>query len=120
MEESKKPTTLGQYLEQGRQISGLSLRQLEAASGVNIMTIRRLLNNQVDSPSAEHVQQLVRTLELDENDAFAYIGVTPPKGLPDIAPYLRAKMGLRGEALRQAAEEIQEIIEKYDGDTPDQ
>lgn len=119
MKEQNRPATLGQYLEQGRQKSELSLRQLAAASGVNIMTIRRLLSDQVESPSAEHVQQLVRTLELDEADAFAYIGVTPPEGLPDTTPYLRAKHGLRGQALSKAAKEIQAIINKYDGIQPD-
>lgn len=119
MESTNRPTTLGQYLEQGRQKSGLSLRQLAAVSGVNVMTIRRLLNDQVESPSAEHVQQLVRTLELDETDAFAYIGVTPPEGLPSIAPYLRATTGLKGNDLNEATEQIQKIIDKYDRLPPD-
>ncbi|WP_084477487.1 helix-turn-helix domain-containing protein [Actinokineospora enzanensis] len=115
MNEAKKPTTLGQYLEQGRQEAGLSLRQLSAASGVNLMTIRRILHDEVESPSAEHVQHLVHTLELDEADAFAFIGVTPPKGLPSVAPYLRQKHGLKGDALSEATDQIQKIIEKYNG-----
>jgi transcriptional regulator with XRE-family HTH domain len=119
MAENNEPTTLGRYLEQGRQRSGMSLRQLAAASGVNIMTIRRLLNDQVESPSAEHVQQIVHTLELDENDAFGFIGVTPPKGLPSIAPYLRAKVGLQGKDLDEATKQIQKIIDKYNNAPPD-
>jgi transcriptional regulator with XRE-family HTH domain len=119
MNEAKKPTTLGQYLEQGRHDTGMSLRQLAAASGVNVMTIRRLLHDEVESPSAEHVQHLVHTLELDEADAFAYIGVTPTAGLPSVAPYLRQKHGLEGSALSEAAEQIQKIIEKYNTAPPD-
>ncbi len=122
MESKNRPTsgaTLGQYLEKGRQDAGLSLRQLAAASGVNIMTIRRLLGDEVESPSAEHLQQLARVLELNEADVFGYIGVTPPEGLPEVAPYLRAKHNLKGESLNKAAQEIQNIINKYDGTLPD-
>lgn len=97
----------------------MSLRQLAAASGVNVMAIRRLLHDEVEHPSAEHVQHLVQTLELDEADAFAYIGVTPPTGLPSVAPYLRQKHGLEGDALSEATEQIQKIIEKYNTAPPD-
>jgi transcriptional regulator with XRE-family HTH domain len=122
MESNNRPTsgaTLGQYLEKGRQDAGLSLRQLAAASGVNIMTIRRLLGDEVESPSAEQLQRLAQVLELDEAEVFAFIGITPPKGLSSIAPNLRAKFKLRGDALSEAAEEILKIINKYDGTPPD-
>ncbi|MYZ33927.1 MULTISPECIES: helix-turn-helix transcriptional regulator [unclassified Streptomyces] len=111
--------TLGQYLEQGRQEAGFTLRELASASGVPKSTLDRILKDQVESPPIEPVQQLARVLELDEAEAFAYIGVTPPSGLPSIAPYLRAKHGLRGQALSDAAQEIQNIINKYDGVPPD-
>ncbi|MGA5426641.1 helix-turn-helix domain-containing protein [Streptomyces koyangensis] len=116
--ESLSPT-LGRYLEKGRQHAGLSLRRLATASGVPLRTIRRILNDEVESPAAEDLQQLARVLELDESDVFGYIGVTPPKGLPDVAPYLRAKHKLKGESLNKAAEEIQSIINKYDNMSPE-
>lgn len=121
MNETNHPIaeTLGHYLEQGRQEAGLTLRQLASASGVPKSTVGRILKGEVENPSIEHVQQLARVLELDESEAFAYIGVTPPSGLPSITPYLRAKHGLRGEALSEAAQEIQDIINKYDGVQPD-
>lgn len=119
MNEKNTPATLGQYLERGRKKSGLSLRQLAAASGVPVRTIRRILGDEVESPAAEDLQRLAQALELDEVDVFGYIGVTPPKGLPGIAPYLRAKHGLRGDALGEAAREIENIINKYDGIQPD-
>lgn len=110
---------LGQYLEQARQRAGLSLRQLAAAAHIPMSTVNHLLKDEIDRPAAEDLQQIARVLELDEVDIFAYIGVTPPKGLPGIAPYLRAKHGLRGDALSEAAREIQNIINKYDGIQPD-
>lgn len=122
MESKNRPTsgaTLGQYLEKGRQNAGMSLRQLSAASDVPTTTLRRILDNEVESPSVEHLQRIARILELDEAEIFAFIGVTPPKGLPSVAPYLRAKYKLQGEALNDATEEILKIINKYDGTPPD-
>jgi transcriptional regulator with XRE-family HTH domain len=91
------------------------LRQLADASGIHVSAVNRLLKDEVESPSAEHLQQLARVLELDEAEVFAFIGVTPPKGLPSVAPYLRAKYKLHGDALSEATEEILKIIDKYDG-----
>jgi hypothetical protein len=50
---------------------------------------------------------------------LGFIGVTPPEGLPSVTPYLRAKFRIKGEALDEAAREIQKIIDKYDGEPPD-
>jgi transcriptional regulator with XRE-family HTH domain len=111
--------TLGQYLEDGRQRARLSLRQLAAASRVPVRTIRRILGDEVESPAAEDLQKIANVLELDTADVFGYIGVTPPKGLPDVVPYLRAKHHLKGDALSRAAQEIQNIIDKYDGIAPE-
>lgn len=110
--------TLGYYLEQGRQEAGLTLRQLATASGVPKSTVSRILKGEVEHPAVEHVQQLARVLELDETDVFAYMGVTPPKGLPSVAPYLRQKHGLKGDALSEATDQIQKIIERYNGSAP--
>lgn len=115
MKFEERPMTLGQYLELGRRSVGLSYRQCASAANMPLTTAMRLFRDSVENPQADHVQRLVRVLELDDTDAFAYIGVTPPEGLPDTTPYLRAKYGLRGRALSEAAKEIQEIINKYDG-----
>jgi len=117
--ESLSPS-LGQYVEKGRQHAGLSLRQLATASEVPVRTIRRILADEVESPAAEDLQSIANVLELDLADVLGFIGVTPPKGLPDITPYLRAKHKLRGETLNKAAKEIQNIINKYDGVPPDE
>jgi transcriptional regulator with XRE-family HTH domain len=111
MKSSKKPLpdTLGQYLEQGRQEAGFSLRQLVGATGIPLTTIARLMKDEVENPQADLVQQLARVLELDVVDALAYIGVVRPRGLPSAKLYLREKYGLRGEV----ADEIQEIINKH-------
>jgi transcriptional regulator with XRE-family HTH domain len=110
---------LGQYLEKKRQDAGMSLRRLELASGVPFTTIRRLLYGEVENPTPEHLQSIAKALKLDESEVFGLIGVTPPQGLPGVAPYLRAKFKLKGDALSEATREIQKIIDKYDGIPPD-
>lgn len=119
MEFGKRPTTLGQYLELGRQKVGLSYRQCASAAEMPLTTAMRLFRDDVESPQADHLQRLVRVLELDEVEALAYIGVTPTEGLPSIGPYLRATTGLKGKDLQEATEQIQRIINKYDGIPPD-
>lgn len=116
--EKPLPNTLGQYLEKGREEAGLSLRQLASASGIHESTVNRLLKDQIEKPLAEQVQQLARVLELNVTDALAYIGVVRPRGLPSTKLYLREKRGLRGQALDEATEAVEEIIrevtDKYD------
>lgn len=119
MKVSKKPlpNTLGKYLEAGRHEAGFSLRQLAKATGIHESAVNRLLKDEVAKPSAEHVQQLVRVLELNLTDALAYIGVVRPRGLPDTRLYLREKQGLKGQALDEATKAVdgllKEIADKY-------
>jgi transcriptional regulator with XRE-family HTH domain len=113
MERRFESQTLGQYLEEGRQAAGFSLRQLASASDIPMSTVNRLLKDEVESPSAEHLQRLASVLELDSTDVFAFIGVTQPQGLPTVAPYLRAKYKLSGDALSEAEQELRRIIEKH-------
>ncbi|MEV7321221.1 helix-turn-helix transcriptional regulator [Streptomyces sp. NPDC093970] len=119
MEEDSNPTTLGQYLEQGRKKAGLSLRQLAKAAGIPMSTVNHLLKDEIERPAAEHLQSIANVLELDMTDVFGFMGITPPSGLPGIAPYLRATTGLRGEDLNEATEQIQKIIDKYNDLPPD-
>ncbi|WP_165485511.1 helix-turn-helix domain-containing protein [Protofrankia symbiont of Coriaria ruscifolia] len=113
MTESEQEITLGSYLRSQREIAELSIRELARLSGVPASYITEIEGGKKTHPSAEILQKLATVLELDTADLFAFIGVIAPQGLPSVAPYLRAKYKLSGDALREAEQQLTRIIEQH-------
>jgi transcriptional regulator with XRE-family HTH domain len=111
--DSEQEITLGSYLRSQRELAELSIRELARLSGVPASYITEIEGSKKTNPSAEILQKLAKVLEIDTADLFAFIGVTPSQGLPSVAPYLRAKYKLSGDALREAEQQLQHIIEKH-------
>src|ERR1044071_3433554 len=88
------PATLGEYLKSARERAGLSQRQLANRVGIHYSYLSRLESGENGSPSAEVLQDIA--------DLLAFIGVKPAEGLPELAPYLRAKYHLDDEQIRKA------------------
>ncbi|MGB9050559.1 MAG: helix-turn-helix transcriptional regulator [Pseudonocardiaceae bacterium] len=105
--------TLGQVLRQVRESAGLSIRQLEATSGVGRMAIQRLESDEVEKPSADHLVHLAQALELNETDLFLLAGVSVPKRTASLDVLLRTEYGLSEAAVVEAKENIRDIIAKY-------
>src|SRR5690349_10191960 len=85
------PTSLGAYVKQARERARLSLRNLEAITGVSRPMLNRLERDLLDNPSPEVLHRVANALELDSDDLFAFVGYRPGEKLPSLAPYLRAK-----------------------------
>lgn len=113
MTESEQEITLGSYLRSQREAAELSIRELARLSGVPASYITEIEGGKKTNPSAEILQRLAGVLEVDTADLFAFIGITPPQGLPSVAPYLRAKYKLSGDALREAEQQLHHIIDKH-------
>jgi transcriptional regulator with XRE-family HTH domain len=113
MTESEQEITLGSYLRSQREIVELSIRELARLSSVPASYITEIEGGKKTHPSAEILQKLAYVLEIDTADLFAFIGVTQPQGLPSVAPYLRAKYKLSGDALCEAERQLQHIINKH-------
>ena len=96
------PTTLGEYLRAAREQAGISQRQLASRAGINNSYLARLESGANDSPAAELLQRIADVLEVSATDLLAFIGVKPAEGLPELAPYLRAKYHLSNEEIRRA------------------
>ncbi|MBV9383365.1 MAG: helix-turn-helix domain-containing protein [Streptosporangiaceae bacterium] len=111
--DSENEITLGSYLRNQRESAGLATRELARQSGVPASYIAEIEGGKKTSPSAEILQKLATVLDIDTADLFAFIGVTPPQELPSVAPYLRTKYKLRGDALREAEQQLQRIIDKH-------
>lgn len=108
------PLTIGSSLQQARERLGLSLRQLEAITGIPRATLHHLEHDEIDQPNPRLLHQLAATLELNRDDLFALAGYRPSTDLPNLAPYLRAKYQLSPEALAEAQAALQRILARHD------
>lgn len=106
--------TLGQVLRQAREAAGLSVRQLEATSGVSKTAIGRLEQDEVEKPAADHLLHLAQALELNETDLFLLAGLPVPKRTASLDVMLRKEYGLPPEAIQEAKRRIQDLIDEYD------
>lgn len=107
-------TTLGSFVRQARERAGLSLRNLEAITGISRPTLNRLELDQVDHPSLDMLHRLANTLEVNSDDLFAFAGYRASDQLPSLAPYLRAKYQLPTAAVTEAQAALQRIVGRYD------
>lgn len=112
------PVTLGWFLKQAREDSGVSRRQLAVMSGVGRMTIQRLETDYYDEPSPDDLVRLARSLELNETDLFMLGGLPVPKRTASLDVMLRTEYGLPPEAIDEAKRNIAELVAKYDAKHP--
>jgi|SRR5690242_19257947 transcriptional regulator with XRE-family HTH domain len=106
--------TLGAMIRQARERAGLSLRHVEAITGVSRPTLNRLEHDQIDHPTPDLLHRLAEALELDSDDLFAHVGYRSGDKLPSIAPYLRARYHLPPRAVAEASAALRDILNKYD------
>lgn len=88
---------LSQQLRHERARAGLTIRQLASASGLTPATVSRLESGQIAKPQPDHLQRLARAFGIDVEELYATAGYLAVSGLPELAPYLRAKYGLTPE-----------------------
>ena len=110
--EQPKGLTLGQYLEAARTDAGMSLRQLAAASGIHPSSVNRLLKDEVEAPSPDHIMKLATALDLTASDLFLMAGLPIPQKLPSVDAMLRAEYGLSEEGLAEAKRQIEAIADE--------
>lgn len=111
------PATLGEYLRAAREQAGISQRQLANRVGIHHSYLARLESGENDGPAAEVLQTIADVLEISSADLMAFIGVKPPEGLPEFAPYLRAKYHLDDAAIREMADHMRHLEEHQETDT---
>ncbi len=113
---TQTPETLGAHIQQARERAGLSLRNLEAITGISRPMLNRLEHDQIDHPSPDVLLRLAEALELDSDDLFAFVGYRPSTNLPSLSPYLRTKYQLPPHAIAEASKALRDILEKYDAE----
>lgn len=112
-----EPTTLAEYLRAAREQAGISQRQLASRVGMHNSYLARLENGENTNPAADVLQKIADIPEISSTDLFAFIGIKPPDGLPDLAPYLRAKYHMDEQAIRELTEHMGRLTQEAKTDT---
>jgi len=97
-----------------RQEAGLSLRQLEATSGVSRSIISRLESGERQQPTPSTLIRLAKALDAEAADLLTTAGyaASAAEALPALGPYLRTKYGYLSAADRQSlANSVEEVLE---------
>lgn len=114
-----RASTLAEYLRAARVQAGISQRQLASRVGIHNSYLARLESGENDSPAAELLQKIADVLEIGSTDLLAFVGVKPPEGLPEFAPYLRAKYRMDDAAIRKLTVYMRRLTQDRDINTDD-
>lgn len=104
-----KAKQLGTLLKRHRETQGLSLEAVASEAGMPRSTLLRLERGEFAVPDPDKLQRLAEALGIEPEELFARYPA--PDGLPDPAPYLRAKFGMSKEAIAEA----EALFEKHAG-----
>jgi transcriptional regulator with XRE-family HTH domain len=107
----EKAERLARTLRQARQAAGLSIRQLEAQSGVSRSVISSF--EREGTGSARNLLDLARALELRASDLFTQAGRSMPRLAPSLPAMLRAEYDLPPEAIKEIQHNIEQVARKY-------
>src|SRR5579863_3402241 len=111
---------LGRLIYQQRKAAGLSQEELAKTAGIHLSTISRIEQGAFESPDPLKLQRLASALRTEAEDYFALVGYTTPHGLPNLAPYLRAKFGAPPEVAREVENYFAWMREREDAAASDQ
>jgi len=93
--------------------AGLSIKDLEASSGVSRAGISRIERGEKKLPTPGTLNRLAEGLGIDASELFQAAGYTTSgaEALPALSPYLRAKYGHLPAAARQELADYLERLE---------
>jgi len=106
---------LGEVIRERRHAKGLSLERLADQIGMTHSSISRIETGKFEAPRPDKLGQLAAALDVPYEELFALAGYATPAGLPEPAPYLRAKYRhLPDEALAEAETFFAELEARYE------
>ncbi len=82
---------LGAMLRRRRHALGLTVRQIEAATGIPNTTVSRIETGSFKAPRPDKLAKIAQALDLSAGELFAQAGYLEPGDLPDFATYLATK-----------------------------
>lgn len=111
----KQALAVAKILRDKRAALQLSMRQVEASSGVNTATIVRLERGSILTPQPETLKAMAAALDLSVSDLFAVADWVSANELPTFRPYLRAKYKQLPESTVAEMEQFFERLAKRHG-----
>ena len=100
---------LGVYVQERREILGLTQRELAERAQISHTFISRLETGQRKEASQPILRRLADALGVDAEDLYAAIAYSAPQQLPGFSAYLRAKY----EMDKDAAEELAKFLDHF-------
>ncbi|MGH9177982.1 MAG: helix-turn-helix domain-containing protein [Acidimicrobiales bacterium] len=116
MTEPNRP--LSDLVRRLRARSGLSIRQLEEASGINRANLSRLERGEASRPQPETLTRLAEVFGIDASELLTAAGYTADKAsaLPSLPMYLRSKYAhLPASARKDLADYVTRLETEYGG-----
>jgi transcriptional regulator with XRE-family HTH domain len=112
-ETTDESAKLGAHIRKLREGKGLSVRGLAAAATIDATYLSRLEHGMYESPDPRYLYRLARALDVEVAELYLTAGYGDGRGLPGLAPYLRAKYDLPDEAVAQLEAHFDLINERY-------
>lgn len=110
----KQIQAIGRYLRRHREALGLSVRDLEALSGVGNSVIVRFENGGINRPDPDKLARISRALGVSLNEVLASGGVTSGVDLPNLPVYLRSRYDqLPDEAVEQMSRYFDRLARQH-------
>jgi transcriptional regulator with XRE-family HTH domain len=111
----------GAMLRQRRQALGLTMRQIEAATGIPNTTISRIETGSFKAPRPDKLARIAQALGMSVGELFAQAGYLVADDLPDYATYLATKHPeLPDTVLNRLSREFVELLNQLRFGSPPQ
>lgn len=105
----------GRYLRDQRMAAKLSVRQLEAATGIHNSLLVRMEQGAIANPTPEKLQRISAALNLSLADLYARADYLIPEDLPSLSAYLRLKYReVSADTLDALESEIQATLTRHE------
>lgn len=105
----------GRYLRDQRMAAKLSVRQLEAATGIHNSLLVRMEQGAIANPTPEKLQRISAALNLPLADLYARADYLIPEDLPSLSAYLRLKYrDASADTLDALESEIQATLTRHE------
>lgn len=100
---------LGRFVRTKRTASGVSLERLAEQAGVSGGYLSKIENGSVESPDIRHLARIGDVLGVSVGELLTEAGLAGTDVLPDVAYYLKTRLGLPDRAIPAAVEHLADL-----------
>lgn len=112
-DEARGYIALGVYLRRLRAERQLGLRQAARVADVDPTWLKRLESGVYVTPHTRSIAKVAKGYDVAVEELYIVAGLSDGRGLPQFAPYLRAKYDLPDEAIAMLESQFELLNEQY-------